>query len=63
MQNVFYSVLLDFLNLEYNEPFSVISNYTSEVSSNLVKDNLADIDSYFVYDRIQMLLDNDISAI
>ena len=63
MQNVFYSVLLDFLNLEYNEPFSVISNYTSEVSSNLVKDNLADIDSYFVYDRIPMLLDNDISAI
>lgn len=63
MQNVFYSVLLDFLNLEYNEPFSVISNYTSEVSSNLVKDNLADIDNYFVYDRIPMQLDNDISAI
>ena len=63
VQNVFYSVLLDFLNLEYNEPFSVISNYTSEVSSNLVKDNLADIDNYFVYDRIPMQLDNDISAI
>lgn len=62
VENVYYSLMLDFLNLQYNKPLSEMSAFG--ISSNLVKDNLTDKDGYFIYDgSIPYYEMNDVSAI
>ena len=51
LQNVYYNLLNDFLNLEYNVPVDEISTH-SILSSNCIKDTLTDNDNYFVHKNI-----------